>query len=155
VSIANLERTLAEHPFFRGLSEAQLAVLSGCAANVVFDADEIIFREGECADRFHVIRQGRVGLQVAPPVGGPVTVETLENGDVLGWSWLFPPYKAHFDARALSAVRALSLDGACLRRKCEDDKALGYELMRRFAELVVRRLESTRLQLLDIYGQSR
>lgn len=155
MSIANLERTLGEHPFFRGLSEAQLAVLTGCAANVVFGAGDLIFREGDLADRFYVIRQGRVGLEVAPPAGGPVTVETLENGDVVGWSWLFPPYMAHFDARALSAVRAISLDGECLRRKCESDKALGYEIVRRFAELIVRRLESTRVQLLDIYGQPR
>jgi CRP/FNR family cyclic AMP-dependent transcriptional regulator len=73
----------------------------------------------------------------------------------VGWSWLFPPYKAHFDARALTLVRALSLDGACLRQKCDVDPALGYDLVRRFAAVAVRRLESTRVQLLDLYGQSR
>jgi CRP-like cAMP-binding protein len=155
VSTPNLERTLGEHSFFRGLSSGQITVLAGCASTAAFAAGDIILREGEAADRFHVIRQGRVGLEVAPPAGAPVTVETLENGEVLGWSWLFPPYKAHFDARALSAVRTLTLDGACLRRRCEEDKALGYELVRRFAELVVRRLEATRVQLLDIYGHPR
>jgi CRP-like cAMP-binding protein len=155
LSIASLEHILGEHPFFQGLSEGHLAVLTGCAANVVFGAGDMVFREGQPADRFYVIRQGRVGVEVAPPAGGPITVETLESGEVLGWSWLFPPYTARFDARALTLVRAVSLDGACLRGKCESDKSLGYELMRRFAELVVRRLESTRVQLLDVYGQSR
>jgi hypothetical protein len=86
------------------------------------------------------------------PNRGAVTIESIEGGEVLGWSWLFPPYKAHFDARVLTHVRALSLDGTCLRGKCEKDSALGYELMRRFNGLIVARLEATRMQLLDLYG---
>ena len=154
MSTESLERVLGAHPFFQGLSEEHRALLTGCASNVVFGAGEYIFREDEAADRFFVIRQGRVGLEIAAPAG-PVTIETLEGGEVLGWSWLFPPYKSHFDARALTQVRALSLDGACLRRKCDADAQLGYGLMRRFAEIVVRRLESTRVQLMDLYGQPR
>jgi CRP-like cAMP-binding protein len=154
MSTESLERVLGAHPFFHGLSEEHRALLTGCASNVVFGAGEYIFREDEAADRFFVIRQGRVGLEIAA-AAGPVTIETLEGGEVLGWSWLFPPYKSHFDARALTQVRALSLDGACLRRKCDADAQLGYGLMRRFAEIVVRRLESTRVQLMDLYGQPR
>jgi CRP-like cAMP-binding protein len=150
-----LEPTLASHPFFKGLSEPHLALLTGCTSNVVFDAGAFVFREGQPADRFYLLRHGRVGLEIFPPAGGPLTIETLEAGEVLGWSWLFPPYKARFDARALTLVRALSLDGACLRRKCEEDKTLGYELLRRFAAVIIERLEATRLQLLDLYGQSR
>jgi CRP-like cAMP-binding protein len=150
----SLEKILDAHPFFQGLLPDHRGLLAGCAANVVFQAGDFILREDQAADRFHVIRQGRVALEIASPAG-PVTIETLEGGEVLGWSWLFPPYKSHFDARALTLVRALSLDGACLRRKCDADAQLGYDLMRRFAEIVVRRLESTRFQLLDLYGQPR
>lgn len=150
----NLERILTAHPFFQGLSADHRALLTGCAANVVFRSGDYILREDQAADRFFVIREGRVALQTAAPAG-PLTIETLEGGEVLGWSWLFPPYKSHFDARALTAVRALSLDGDCLRGKCDADAQLGYHLMRRFAEIVVRRLESTRFQLMDVYGQPR
>ncbi len=93
-----------------------------------------------------------MAVEVFVPNKGPVTIETIEGGEVLGWSWLFAPYKARFDARALNAVRALSLDGACLRTKCEKDPELGYQLLKRFTEVVVSRLEATRMQLLDLYG---
>jgi CRP-like cAMP-binding protein len=155
MSIHTLERTLGEHPFFKELSASHLALLTSCATNVVFKAGSFIMREGAPADRFFVLRHGSVGLEIAVPAGGAVTIETLKEGDVLGWSWLFPPYKAHFDARALSQVRALSLDGACLRERCEADSTLGYEFVRRFAGMAVTRLESARLQFLDLYGQRR
>ena len=117
-----------------------------------FKADQVIFREGEMANRFYLILEGRVILEAESPDQPSVPVDYASTGDVLGWSWLFPPYKARFDARALNAVRALSLDGACLRKKCESDPALGYQLLRRFTEVVVSRLEATRMQLLDLYG---
>ena len=150
-----LEPSLASQPFFEGLSAPHLALLTGCTSNAVFNAGELIFHEGQPADRFYLLRHGRVGLEIFPPAGGALTIETLEEGEVLGFSWLFPPYKSRFDARALTLVRALSLDGACLRRKCENDTALGYELMKRFAPLILARLESTRMQLLDLYGHAR
>ncbi len=154
MTIHTFESVLAEHPFFKDLAQPHLDTVTGCAANVVFQPGQFIFREGEAADNFFVIREGRVAVEVFVPNKGPVTIETSEGGEVLGWSWLFPPYKAHFDARALNAVRALSLDGACLRTKCEKDPALGYELMKRFTQLVVARLEATRMQLLDLYGDA-
>jgi CRP-like cAMP-binding protein len=153
VTIQTFERVLAEHPFFKNLAEPQLDTVVGCVANTVFEPGEFIFREGEAADRFFLVREGRVAVEVFVPNKGPVTIETIEGGEVLGWSWLFAPYRARFDARALTAVRALSLDGACLRTKCEKDPALGYELLKRFTELVVSRLEATRMQLLDLYGR--
>jgi CRP/FNR family transcriptional regulator, cyclic AMP receptor protein len=153
VTIHSFEKVLAEHPFFKDLSSPHLDTVVGCVANVVFQPGEFIFREGQPADLFFVVREGKVAVEVFVPNKGPVTIETIEGGEMLGWSWLFPPYKARFDARALNAVRALSLDGACLRTKCEKDPALGYELLKRFAELVVSRLEATRMQLLDLYGR--
>jgi len=147
-----LERTLAEHPFFKDLGEPYLKLVTGCASNVRFEPDKFIFREGEEADQFYLIRQGRVALQVFLPDRGEITVETLEEGDILGWSWLIPPYHWHFDARALELTRAIALDGKCLRNKCEEDRSLGYELLKRFAHIMEDRLSSTRLQLLDLYG---
>ena len=151
MSITSFETVLHEHPFFRDMPEERVEVLAGCAANVVFQPDEFIFRADQKAERFYVIRFGRVALESWLPQGGSIPIETVEAGDVLGWSWLFPPYKWHFDARAQTLVRALALDGVCLREKCERDPGLGFELVRRFAQVAVRRLEATQLQLLDLY----
>lgn len=147
-----LEPLLAEHPFFRGLEPHYLSLLVGCAANVRFDAGEYIFREGEDANEFYIIRHGKVALELFTPERGILTIQTLGAGDVLGWSWLFPPYRWRFDARARELTRAIALDGTCLRRKCDEDHSLGYELVKRFAQIIIERLQATRLQLLDVYG---
>lgn len=144
---------LGNHPFFTGLDPEYLDLIAGCGKNVTFDAGASIAREGEPADYFYVLREGRVALDVHEPVRGPIVVATLSPGDVLGWSWLFPPYRWRFDARALEHVRAVALDGVCLRGKCDEDPRLGYDLVHRFARIMVARLESTRLQLLDVYGR--
>ena len=119
-----------------------------------FDEGKFLFREGEEANNFYVIRAGRVAIEIFSPKRGPITVQTVREGDVLGWSWLFPPYRWHFDARALELTRAISLDGKCLRNKCEEDHDLGYELMKRFSEVMIQRLQATRLQLLDLYAEN-
>ena len=149
----SLERVLAAEPFFAGLDAEHMALLAGCAGNVRFDAGATIFRRGDPADVFYVIRHGAVALETFVPGRGQVMIETLEAGEALGWSWLFEPYTWHFDARALGVVRATGFDGACLRGKCDEDPALGYDLMRRFAQVIVERLQSTRLRLLDVYGR--
>jgi CRP/FNR family transcriptional regulator, cyclic AMP receptor protein len=147
-----LDLLLRDVPLFEGLPEDALRVMSGCAGNVRFRPGEVLFREGEGADTFFVIRHGTVALEMFVPTRGPVTIETLDGGEVLGWSWLFPPYRWHFDARALTLVRATAFDGACLRRRCERDPELGYALMSRLAQVVIERLQWTRLRLLDVYG---
>lgn len=147
-----LESILAEHPFLKGLDPHHLQLIAGCASNVRFDAGRLIFREGEEADQFYIIRRGKVALEVFVPGRGSITIQTIGEGDVLGWSWLFPPYHWHFDARALELTRAIAFDGKCLRTKCEDDHDLGYELVKRFTHIVMQRLQATRLQLLDVYG---
>ncbi len=147
-----LETVLAEHPFFQGLEKRHLEVITGCASNATFDEGQFIFREGEEANHFYLIRQGRVALEVHAGGVGTITIQTLDAGDILGWSWLVPPYRWHFDARAVEPTRAIVLDGECLRRKCEDDHDLGYELLKRFAEIITQRLQATRLQLLDVYA---
>ena len=150
-----LKTVLAETPFLEGLDDERLALLVGCAGNVHFGAGETIFRQGDRADAFFVLRHGSVALETFVPTRGPVVIETIEGGEVLGWSWLFAPYRWHFDARALTGVRATGFDGACLREKCDQDPALGYELMGRFAQVLIERLQWTRLRLLDVYGDDR
>jgi CRP-like cAMP-binding protein len=147
-----LDEVIAQASVFAGLQPDQLALIAGCAKNVGFAEDELLFREGEPADTFFLLRHGRVALELHAPERGGVVIGTLEPGEVVGWSWLYPPYRWHFDARASSQVRAVAFDGACLRGKCEDDKALGYELMKRFGQIMIDRLQTTRVRLLDVYG---
>ncbi len=144
-----LEPLLAEHPFSKGLAPEQRRMLVGCARNVRFARGQFIFREGGAADRLYLIREGQVALETAGPT--PLVILTVEKGEVLGWSWLFEPYRWEFDARAVESTRAIALDADCVRRKCETDHDFGYLLMRHFALMVVRRLRATRLQLLNAY----
>lgn len=147
-----LEQILAESPFLQGLETHHLELITGCASNVRFDGGQYLFHEGEEAEKFFLIRHGRIALEVFTPDRGPITIQTLEPGDILGWSWLVPPYQWRFDAKAIELVRAIALDGKCLRTKCETDHDLGYDLLKRFAHVIEQRLEATRLQLLDVYG---
>lgn len=145
----SLETLLREHPLFHDLSEEMVATLAGCASNVRYAAGQTIFREGEDADRFYVIREGVVALEIFNLERGSIRVQTLEAGQVIGWSWLVPPYKWRFDARCETDVRAFALDAACLRGKCETEPRLGYELLKRLAMLMDRRLQMARRQLLE------
>src|SRR5580765_5162701 len=147
-----IDALLREAPLFHGLSEDELTLIAGCGRNVTFAEDDVLFREGDAADTFYVVRHGRVALEAFVPGRASMTIETLDPGEVVGWSWLFPPYRWQFDARALVPVRATAFDGACLRGKCADDPRLGYDLMSRFAQVIVDRLQWTRLRLLDLYG---
>ena len=149
-----LEPLLRGHKFFAGLDSEYLTLLSGCASNVVFAADSFLFREGEPAETFYLIREGKVALEIAAPGRGALVVQTLGPGDVAGFSWLFDPHRWEFDGRAVERVLAVRMDGACLRGKCDADPRLGYELMQRFAGLMTSRLQATRLQLLDVYGHA-
>jgi CRP/FNR family cyclic AMP-dependent transcriptional regulator len=146
-----LKGILAEHPFFRGLEQHYLDLLVGCASNVRFDAGQFVLRENEEANQFFLIRQGKVSVEIFAPGRGPITILTLGEGEVLGWSWLVPPYQWKFDARAIELTRAFALDGKCLREKSEHDHDLGYELLKRFVLIVEERLTATRFQLLNVY----
>jgi CRP/FNR family transcriptional regulator, cyclic AMP receptor protein len=150
-----LDAVVLEAPVFADLAPAHAAQLAGCAQTAGWDDGEMLFREGDAADAFYVVRRGRVALELFIPNRGPLTIETIEPGEVVGWSWLFTPYRWHFDGRAVGAVRAIAVDGACLRGKCDDDPALGYELMRRFSQVMLERLQATRLRLADLYGNPR
>ena len=147
-----LDELLAVSPVFAGLAAEDLAFIAGCGRNDGFAAEELLARDGDAADTFYLIRQGRVALEMHTPTQSGLVIETLDPGDIVGWSWLFPPYRWHYDVRAIEPVRAIAFDGACLRGKCEEQKELGYELMLRFAQVMNDRLQHTRFRLLDIYG---
>jgi CRP-like cAMP-binding protein len=147
-----LEDILAKHSFFNGLDARYLQLAVGCASNVRFNVGEFIFQEGEETNRFYLIREGKVALEVFAPGHGSLTVQTLGDGEILGWSWLLPPYRSSFDARAVETTRAIVLDGKCLRGKCEEDHEMGYELVKRVASILGQRLDATIFRLLDIYG---
>jgi CRP-like cAMP-binding protein len=149
----SLEPLLARHPFFDGIEPRLLALVTGCASNVRFDPGAYLFREGGEANRFFLLREGSMTIELSRLGRPPVTLQTKAAGDIVGWSWLVPPYRWHFDGRALEPVRALAIDGQCLRNKFEADHDLGYELFKRFAFVMERQLQATRLQLLDVYGE--
>ena len=146
-----LERIVREHPFFSGMKEEFLELISGCAKNVRFEAGQYMFHEGQPADQFYLLRSGRVALQISAPER-TLTVQTVGEDEIVGASWLVPPYRWGFDAKALELTRAIAMDAACLRGKCEGDHDLGYELMKRFMPILIQRLHATRLQILDVYG---
>jgi CRP/FNR family transcriptional regulator, cyclic AMP receptor protein len=150
-----IDAVVLEAPVFAGLDASHAVQLAGCAQTTGWEQGAMLFREGDAADTFYVVRHGRVALELFIPNRGALTVETIEPGEVVGWSWLFPPYRWHFDGRAVESVRAIAVDGACLRGKCDDDPALGYDLMRRFSQVMLERLQATRLRLADLYGGPR
>lgn len=148
-----LEKIVRDHPFFAGLDESFLQLVCGCAKNVRFDAGEYLFREGGAADQLYLIREGRVALEIAAPGHDSVTFQTVGTGEIVGVSWLFPPYRWNYDVRAIDGVRAIAMDATCLRTKCEADHDLGYDVMKRLVPILIQRLQATRLQVLDIYGK--
>jgi CRP-like cAMP-binding protein len=123
-----------------------------CATERHTDADEALCREGQAATEFFEIRSGVVALEIVVPGREALLIETLHDGDLLGWSWLYEPHRWQFDARATVPCDLRVFDGACVRAACDADPALGYEFMQIFAAVMVERLQATRLQLLDIYG---
>ena len=147
-----MEELLGSHPFFAGLSAGAIRLVAGCASNVHFAQGEYIFSQGEAASRFYVLRHGRVALEIHSPQRGPLVIDTMDEGEVLGWSWLVPPYQYFGDARAVTPVSATVLDGACLRGKCEADADLGYQLLKRVTTVMYKRLQSARVRVLDLYG---
>lgn len=150
-----LERILGEHRLFAGLGQPFLELAAGCAKNLRFNADEHLFHAEEPADWIYLVRHGRVALEIATPGRGHVQFETLGDGEVVGLTWLLPPYRWGYDARAVELTRVLALDARCLRDKCETDHSLGYEIMKRFLPVLVQRLQATRLQMLDVYRPAR
>jgi CRP/FNR family cyclic AMP-dependent transcriptional regulator len=146
-----LERVLREHPFLHGLDERHVEFLTACARNVRFDVGAFLHREGDDGNVIYLLRRGRVALEVHVPGKGILQVDSLGEGEVLGWSWLFPPHRWQLDARAVEPVLALALDGACVREKMDADHDFGYALAKRLLYQIYQRLGRVRLQRLDVY----
>jgi len=143
-----VEKVIAGHPFLTELKPAHLHLLADSAMRMRYDAGQFIFREGDPANRFYLIEQGRVSLESHRKDETPAQIQVIGPGDVLGWSWLFPPYYWHFDARVLEPTSAIFFYGTRLREKCEQDHEFGFEMMKRMTQVVIHRLQATRKQLL-------
>jgi len=148
----DLTQILSREPFIQGLDASHIELMASCASNMKFGPNDYLGREGNKADTFYFIRSGRVNLEIHAGSRGTLTIQSLEDGDVIGWSWLVTPFRWHFDIRAVSKTRVLALDGKCLRQKCDADHHLGYTLMKKLAHLMEERLKATRMQLLDVYA---
>ncbi len=155
MTLVALEDNIGTHRLFAGLDPGFLELVAGCAKNVRFAAGDPLADEGSPADQIYLLREGHVAMEISAPGKGRITFQTLGPNDVIGLSWLVPPYRWTYDARALDYTRAIAIDANCLRAKCEADAALGYQVMKRFMPTIVDRLHTTRLQMLDVYGPER
>ena len=144
---------LSQHAFFRGLSNGDLEFICGCARNVSFKENEIIAKRADPANVFYLIQEGYVAVTLDITSQKSFTFITLGANDILGWSWLIPPYEWSFSAQAMQLTRAIEINGVCLRDKCEHDTRLGYELLKRLLRVAVSRIDAARLRLLDVYGE--
>ena len=142
-----LEQAVAAHPFLIAISEHHLRLLADSASRTKFEPGELIFKEGETANRFYLIEHGKVALEAAGKGGEAMTIDTIGAGDLLGWSWLFPPFMWNFSARAVEPTNALFFYGTVLREYCDADPSLGFELFKRMSEVMIKRLQSTRTRL--------
>lgn len=140
--------TILAHPFFAGLRRRYLYILAESASQAAFAPDQFLFREGEPANGCYLIQKGRVALETHNPRHRAILIQSLGSGDVLGWSWLFPPFAWHFSARAIDTVKAIVLNGGHLLAAADNDHDFGYELMKRVSRLVIERLQVTRSRFL-------
>ncbi len=150
--MSTIESLLREHAFLSTFPDYLIPVLAGCTSQVKFESGDVIFHESESAGHMYLIRGGKVSLEINMVGRGQMVIDTLEAGDVLGWSWLVPPYHWHFGARAIEPTMALRLDAESLRDKCEKNHEFGYEFMKRFITVFYSRIQATRLQILDLHG---
>ena len=147
-----IESILAAQPFFHGLKQRHIQELAACASRLNFTDGQFLCRAAEEAGRFYLILQGRVSVEIFSARRGPLTLQTLAEGDVLGWLWFeTKPYHWHLDARAVGLTRALSLEVNCLREKCEANHDLGFELMKRYAQSLAVAFRVSSLQLMDMF----
>lgn len=143
---------MKRHPFLRGLNHTQMTLLADCALPSQFKAGEIIFREGDPADRFLLVEKGKVVLESGAGYGEPVIIEAIGPGDLLGWSWMMPPYRWHFSARAVEPTEAIYFAGTILREYCQRDHSLGFELHKRMSAVMMKRLQAARKKMLSIHA---
>lgn len=147
-----MDQVLSAHRFFAGFPDEYAQLVAGCARNHRFNPGEYLFREGEEANSFYLIRRGKVSIEIGAPGHASVVISTLGEGELVGVSWLVAPYRSMFDARAVDLTRVIGIDCTCVRDKCDVDHDFGYEMMKRFLPVMAQRLHAARLQILDVYG---
>lgn len=148
----DMEKIIAEQRFFKDMPKEFRATIAGCGTMAVYEPGQFMFKAGDQATHFFLIRDGNVGLELQVPGSEVFRFQTVGEGEIIGWSWIFEPFVYQFDARTLEKTRVVSFDGRCLRGKCDADAELGFYLMKRFSKVMVRRLAATRMQLIDVYG---
>lgn len=150
--MGKVNKIISEHYCFKGLDKKYLNMIIEKATDVSFDTGELIFGENQKAEKLYIIKEGIVALETKlAPDRDPITIQMLGEGDILGWGWLFPPYKAHFDSKAVAPTTAVALDGKFILEQCEKDHDLGYELLKRFTYVMQQRLQAVRLQNPNMY----
>ena len=142
---------IVAHPFFKNLNPRYVHLLADCAFFERFGPGQDIFREGQEANRFYIIHKGRVALETFVPRSGATTVQTIDAGGALGWSWLYPPYQWQFSARAVEPVEAVAFGAASLREKAEENHDFGYDLLLRIGCVMLETLQGTRRKLVEFY----
>ncbi len=151
--MTTIDEALAAHPFFEDLDPGLRRRFAACSQPVGFPADATILRHGGSADRLYALTSGRVAVGLRTPARGLQVIETLQSGDILGWSWLFPPYRWNFDAVALKPVTAIEVGTACIRSVLDTDPAAAAVIYRNVGAAMADRLQSARLRLADIFGE--
>lgn len=149
---AEMVKRVAAHPFTQGMTHEQLALLTDCAMLTHFEKGQVVMREGEMADRFYLIESGKIVLLSSVGEGAPVVVDAIGAGDLLGWSWIFPPYSWHFTAQATEDTQAIFFYGTILREYCERNHSLGYELFKRMSAVMIKRLQAAREKMLAVHA---
>lgn len=144
---------LTQHRFFAQCSAPHLQLVAQCAQLRNYQPQEMLGREGEPSQYFFAILEGHVAIETVHAAAKRMVLMTVHAGDIVGWSWLFPPYEWVFDARAITPVKAIAFDTKRLRELCEADAVLGFDLMKRLAQVMTSRLKATRLQLIDMYAK--
>lgn len=150
--IESMSELLRDQPLFSGLPADGIDTVVGCARNAAFNAGQLLMAEGAEATTLYLLRRGSVAIEVHAPGRGGLIVQTLGPGKVVGWSWLVPPFRWNFDARAVTPVGAVAIDGTCLREKADAQPAFGYALLGRISAMLLEQLHATLIQLLDLYG---
>lgn len=151
--IDNLAEILGVHPFLEGFSPEQVALISECAFEREYLQGEFLFREGAQAREFFLVTKGRIAIELFPARGEPKILQTVNRGEIIGWSWIVEPHRYAFDALATQRAKVIAFDAERLRDKFDDDNALGYLVLKKFMKVVSERISHTWLQLMDVYNQ--
>jgi CRP/FNR family cyclic AMP-dependent transcriptional regulator len=148
----DLNAVLRKQRFFKHLGKEPLALLARSANEQSFPANALLFASGEAADRFFLLREGTVSVELPAGYKRKTQIETIDSGGLLGWSWLVPPYRWHFSARAVQPVSAYVFDAEAVRKRMEKDHEVGYEILKGFSHLIAHRMEEALPQILNFYA---